>query len=775
MLILALVVGVLPGLSIFANSNNSLPPDPPDTNSGTFNEGKFVPGEVLAPADSLIQAETIAATYGLELKSYAYGIAVMIAPDPEYAIAQIPMTRLIGIPQLSLNWIYSIDEFAQQPDPENAGNDTFLNDPEIEESTAPYVHSYIEETFGSAQWHHAQIESAGAWGVSTGEGVVVAIIDTGIDAAHPKFSGKILENSYNSLTNQIGLSYVDDDHGHGTHISGIVAASMDGDPDICGVAPDAKLLIVKSNQPDDTRHISSASWVRGLNYAAENGANVINMSFSRHYSNSGGAYSIEQRAIASAIAKGITIVCAAGNNSYEHAGYPAAYPGTIAVSALRQGGLFDDRYSNYGPEIDIAAPGTEVYSTAIGGGYMNRTGTSMASSSIAGVAALIKSSCPDFTPEEVWDILCKTASLSASSGKDIYIGYGIVNAYEAVIMAGALRKVPDEPKNPDSTLASLAVNPGTLVPEFSADTLSYTVAVENDVDSILITATTNNSGASADGAGTRPLIVGENLFTITVTAEDGSTREYVIVVTRAEEKEPKDQKISTNTGNKNPDTPTIPPDEPPSEPPSEPPPPVDVWINPYTDVAEPDWFYEAVQFVTERGLMKGTDSKLFSPLATMTRAMLVTILFRLEDFVNVSSEFQISDSGFSDITEGAWYCDAVVWAAINGIVEGYGNGKFGTNDPVTCEQVATILYRYAKTKGLDVSAATDLSEFADANVISAWALEATKWAVQVGILQGLPGDVIAPKVASTRAEIATIFRQFVEGFLSKNTEIDTAE
>lgn len=759
-LILALIIGVIPGISMFADSSEPLPPDPPDTNFGTLDEDEFVPGEVLAPADSLIQAEIIAAVYGLELKSYAYGIAVMDASDPEYAITQTPMMRIGGIPQLSLNRIYSIDEFTPQPDTEYSNTTTSNNDPEPEEYIALYDYEYTTEACGSAQWHHAQIDSVRAWDVSTGEGVIVAVIDTGIDVAHPKFSGKILANSYNSRTDQIGLDYINDDHGHGTHVSGIVAASMDGDANICGVAPEAKILVVKANQSGDASHITSGSWIRGLNYAAENGANIVNMSFSRSYSSSGGAYALEQRAIADAVAKGVTIVCAAGNNSNEHAGYPAAYPGTIAVSAIKQGGVFDDSYSNYGPEIDIAAPGTEIYSTKSGGGYMNRTGTSMAASNVAGVAALVKSSCPAYTPEEIRDVICKTAVSSISMGKDKYTGYGMVNAYGAVIESETFRKGTIRPDVPDVTLSSLTVSPGTLTPAFDPDILGYTVEVANSVNSILITATTNNPEAIAYGVGTKPLDVGVNNFAITVTAGDGSAMEYVIAATRA-----------VDIKNSNPHNQTPPPDI--TNP--DPTPPVEEWINPYTDVAQTDWFYQAVQYVTECGLMNGTGSKLFSPFAAMTRAMLVTILYRLEGGASIDSEFRISDSGFSDITEGAWYCDAVVWAAVNGIVEGYGNGKFGAQDPVTCEQAVTILYRYARGKGLDISAVANLSELVDADAISSWALDAMRWAARVGITKELPGNEIAPKASSTRAELATIFKQFVEGFLRGNTKVDTTE
>ena len=184
------------------------------------------------------------------------------------------------------------------------------------------------------------------------------------------------------------------------------------------------------------------------------------------------------------------------------------------------------------------------------------------------------------------------------------------------------------------------------------------------------------------------------------------------------------------------------------------------WSNPYADVANTAWFFEAVRFVTERGLMKGTSADKFSPDVFMSRAMLVTVLYRLEGEPSVSG-----DISFSDVESGEWYSDAILWASQNEIVKGYNNDTFGLNDPVTREQVVTILYRYAKAKGLDVSASADMSIFTDAASVSDWALDAIKWAVSVGIIQGRTATTIVPRETSTRAEVATIFKRYIEDFL----------
>ena len=185
----------------------------------------------------------------------------------------------------------------------------------------------------------------------------------------------------------------------------------------------------------------------------------------------------------------------------------------------------------------------------------------------------------------------------------------------------------------------------------------------------------------------------------------------------------------------------------------------------YDDVSATDWYYDAVVYTSGKKLMTGTGNNKFSPNIPMSRAMLVTVLYRLEGEPAIDSQSLNSDSLFNDIVKGSWYYNAVIWAAENGIVDGYGNGLFGINDPVTREQTVAILYRYAKTKGLDFSATGDLSGFVDADYVSSWALEAIQWAVAEGIIKGLPGNRIAPQGTSTRAEIATIFMRYIEGLL----------
>lgn len=180
--------------------------------------------------------------------------------------------------------------------------------------------------------------------------------------------------------------------------------------------------------------------------------------------------------------------------------------------------------------------------------------------------------------------------------------------------------------------------------------------------------------------------------------------------------------------------------------------------NPFTDVKPGDWFYDDVMFVYEKKLMMGTSSTLFSPNEAATRAMLATILWRMD-----GSPAPKSSAGYSDVPTGQWYSDAIAWATEKGIFEGYGNGTFGPNDPITREQLAAIFYRYASHKGYDMSAVGSLEQFSDKDKASSWALDALKWAIGSGLMNG-KGNTLDPTGTATRAEIAAMLHRLVDKY-----------
>ncbi|MBD5150672.1 MAG: hypothetical protein HDT18_09995, partial [Oscillibacter sp.] len=189
---------------------------------------------------------------------------------------------------------------------------------------------------------------------------------------------------------------------------------------------------------------------------------------------------------------------------------------------------------------------------------------------------------------------------------------------------------------------------------------------------------------------------------------------------------------------------------------------------PFEDVLPSDWFYEAVMYVYNRGLMNGVSDTLFDPYGVLNRAMIVTILYRVE------GEPEATPSSFLDVEAGKWYTDAIGWGAANGIVKGYSEEKFGPMDPVTREQLAAILYRYAQYKGYDVTDATDLSIYTDVSAISEYAVEAMQWAIAIGAPTALDGLVISPRESANRAQVAEAFMNFCEKYMPLETEGEAA-
>jgi len=178
---------------------------------------------------------------------------------------------------------------------------------------------------------------------------------------------------------------------------------------------------------------------------------------------------------------------------------------------------------------------------------------------------------------------------------------------------------------------------------------------------------------------------------------------------------------------------------------------------PFADVSSSDWFYNDVRYVYEKGIMDGTGADRFSPNAPLTRAMIVTILYRMAGSPSVSGS-----SDFTDVAAGKWFAKAVAWAAANGIVNGYGSGLFGPNDPVTREQLAAILYRYAVYGGMTaVTLEENLGGFADTAQLSAYAIQAMNWAVGQGLING-SGSNLVPKAQATRAQVAAIIHRYLE-------------
>ncbi|MDE2512223.1 MAG: S8 family peptidase, partial [Elusimicrobia bacterium] len=225
-------------------------------------------------------------------------------------------------------------------------------------------------------WGVARVGAPAEWARTQGDGAAVAVIDTGIDAAHPDLQGQVLGG-----VNIVDPAHPDawqDDEGHGTHVSGTIAGKgLNGG--VAGVAPRAKLYAVKVLDKDGNGNYSDV--IAGIEWAMNHNIKIANMSLGADE----GSEPLH-RAVQAALAKGMTIVAAAGNSGGA-VGYPGAYPETIAVGASDSAD-HPANFSAHGPEVAFIAPGVEILSTKMGGGYVSLSGTSMASPHVAGLAAL---------------------------------------------------------------------------------------------------------------------------------------------------------------------------------------------------------------------------------------------------------------------------------------------------------------------------------------------------------------------------------------------------
>jgi len=307
------------------------------------------------------------------------------------------------------------------------------------------VHAAItpDDPSWALQWGPQIVRAPAAWDLHTGSpSVVVAVLDTGIDLQHADLSGQLwtnadeipgngLDDDANGYVDDVygwnvldgGSNTVDDDYGHGTHVSGIIAARGNNGLGIAGMAWNSRLMIVKVLDENGDGYYSGLA--EGLAYAADNGAQIANLSL-------GGSASsqILQDAIDYAHARGTLIVASAGNSSTDIQ-YPAASDHTLAVAASTESDV-RARYSCYGPEMDLTAPGSLIYSTCMGGGYCFKSGTSMAAPHVAGLAAVLLAQRPGLTPEQITQRLIETAHDLNEPGWDPYTGWGRIDAYSAL-------------------------------------------------------------------------------------------------------------------------------------------------------------------------------------------------------------------------------------------------------------------------------------------------------------------------------------------------------
>ncbi|MBW4080116.1 S8 family peptidase [Paenibacillus sp. S150] len=301
----------------------------------------------------------------------------------------------------------------------------YLTNDAAGENTGAAVITPNDLLFSTYQWNLPAIEAELGWNLSKGsKEVIVAVVDTGVQANHPDLKGQLLAG-YNAITNG---SPPDDDVGHGTHVAGIIGALTNNGEGVAGISWYNKILPVKAL--DNSGAGTTYSVAEGVIWAADQGARVINLSL--------GNYADSQflhDAIKYAYDRDVVIVSAAGNDNTERPGYPAAYPEVLAVAATSANGERSS-FSNYGDYIDVAAPGESIASTYPDNQYAALSGTSMASPHVAALAGLVRSLNPALTNNEVMELMTSNAVDLGDPGLDKYYGWGQVDIYKTLQAAG---------------------------------------------------------------------------------------------------------------------------------------------------------------------------------------------------------------------------------------------------------------------------------------------------------------------------------------------------
>lgn len=279
------------------------------------------------------------------------------------------------------------------------------------------------------QWNLPMIGMERGWEISRGSNqVIVAVVDTGVDLRHPDFRNQLV-TGYNVLN---GSNRPFDDNGHGTHVAGIIAARTNNQNGIAGMNWNSKLMAVKAIGADGSG--TAFDIAEGIRWAVDHGARVINLSVG-NYTPSAAL----REACKYAYSKNVILVAASGNDNTDQPSYPAAYPEVLSVAAVDHQ-KHRAEFSNFGPYVDVAAPGVDIASTYIYSDYAALSGTSMACPHVVGLAALLVSKAPNLNNKDVMNIIQSTATDLGPPGKDSYFGYGLINARAALEKAAQMVK-----------------------------------------------------------------------------------------------------------------------------------------------------------------------------------------------------------------------------------------------------------------------------------------------------------------------------------------------
>lgn len=366
--------------------------------------------ELLYEVESIDEATSLSMAYGIELLDYSvYGFATYSAP------------KTLSNDLIDLGFVQNHHLSTLAPPWKQPLSDPFVNN----------------------QYAIAMLDLTNAWQLSEGSSeIMIAIIDSGIDTDHEEFVGRISPLSYNSRTNLVGLSHVEDDSGHGTAVAGVIGAIKGNQKGIAGIIQHASLLIIKANnednsttEVDESSLFSDSSIIEGIRYATAQGADIINLSLGGKNRNS-----LVENAIRDAREAGVIIVASSGNftESNPDTGvpvniYPASYEGVISVGSINSNQILST-FSMYSDMLDVVAPGESIVTTGMNNTYITASGTSFSAPMVSGVIGLMISYLEGVSDDDIMNKLINTATDLGIEGYDIYHGNGLIDAYQAMLV-----------------------------------------------------------------------------------------------------------------------------------------------------------------------------------------------------------------------------------------------------------------------------------------------------------------------------------------------------
>lgn len=376
-------------------------------------------------------------SHPLTAARYAAGVVLI---EPNAGVDQQTIARLVGasvevvLPQIG------VAKLRVPPGQERALAERVQRSGLVQFASPDYLRSIAvvpDDPDYPQQWALPRIDAPAAWQSTLGDSsVTVAVIDTGFDFAHPDRPAHLIAGpTYTSYASQdncptTATNQPQDDNGHGTHVGGTIGAAFNNGIGVAGLAPNVSMLVIKA--ADCAGQLADSDVAQALHFAADAGAEVINMSF-------GGPDrdAVLDEAVQYALSKGVVLVAAAGNQGSGDPFYPAWLPGVMAVSATDSSDAFASSFSNYGPDIAVAAPGVMILST-VPGSYGYKSGTSMAAPHVSAVAALVRSVAPGLARAAVVQAIEEGAVAMGSGCPNVYYGYGRVDAAGAVKVASTM-------------------------------------------------------------------------------------------------------------------------------------------------------------------------------------------------------------------------------------------------------------------------------------------------------------------------------------------------